>query len=79
MDTSQKAKVAMEESSIKYHNNIAKFNDLHSIELFDPLTQRNEKVTAKYILICTGARPILPENISGSAEFGITTDDVFKL
>jgi glutathione reductase (NADPH) len=45
--------------------------DDHTLDLGD------RKVTAKYILVATGARPVLPD--APGAEFGITSNDVFHL
>ena len=78
-EVSANANVTMADSSIKFYNMIAKFVDLHSIELYDPLKQRYEKVTAKYILICTGARPYIPKSIPGATDFGHTSDDLYHM
>jgi thioredoxin reductase (NADPH) len=56
---------------------LAKLIDSHTIELTDK-KGNVEKVTSKYILICTGGRPSYP-NIPGAKEFCITSDDLFSL
>jgi glutathione reductase (NADPH) len=45
--------------------------DEHTVDLGD------RKVTAKYILVATGARPVLPD--TPGAELGITSNEVFHL
>ena len=65
------------QKKIIYHNKLAKLIDSHTIELTDK-KGNVEKVTSKYILICTGGRPSYP-NIPGAKEFCITSDDLFSL
>jgi thioredoxin reductase (NADPH) len=54
----------------------ASFIDDHTILLDDG--NKQEKVTAKDIIIATGGRPSYP-GIPGDKEFGITSDDLFSL
>uniref|UniRef100_A0A8C9GJJ7 FAD/NAD(P)-binding domain-containing protein n=1 Tax=Piliocolobus tephrosceles TaxID=591936 RepID=A0A8C9GJJ7_9PRIM len=39
----------------------------------------NVDVTGKYILIATGCRPNIPEDVEGAKELSITSDDIFSL
>lgn len=60
---------------IKYFNMFATFVDDHTLLLTDA-KGKQEKVTAKYILIAVGGRPSYP-GIPGDKEFCITSDDIF--
>lgn len=60
---------------IKYYNMFATFVDDHTLLLTDA-KGKQEKVTAKYILIAVGGRPQYP-GIPGDKEYCITSDDIF--
>ena len=66
----------MIDARIRYVNMYATFLDDHTV-LCDN-GKRQQKFTAKNIVIATGGRPSYP-GIPGDKEFGITSDDLFSL
>lgn len=66
-----------DKEGIKYYNMYASFIDQHTILLQD-FKGKEEKVTAKNIVLAVGGRPSYP-GIPGDKEFGITSDDLFSL
>uniref|UniRef100_A0A8C9GMX9 thioredoxin-disulfide reductase (NADPH) n=1 Tax=Piliocolobus tephrosceles TaxID=591936 RepID=A0A8C9GMX9_9PRIM len=59
--------VGLRSSKVKYINGLAK------------LKKYEYNVTGKYILIATGCRPNIPEDVEGAKELSITSDDIFSL
>lgn len=62
-------------NEVKYINALAKLKDAHSIELTDKNGQVSA-VTAKYILLAMGGRPVIL-NLPGAKEHCISSDDLF--
>ncbi len=60
---------------IKYYNSFATFETDHTILLTDA-KGKQDRVTARYILIAVGGRPSYP-GIPGDKEYCITSDDIF--
>ncbi len=61
----------LENHKVKLYPSRATFIDAHTLDV------GGERVTARHILIATGARPLVPD-VPG-AEFGITSNEVFHL
>ena len=67
---------ALYERKIEYLNGKARLVDPFSVECTVDGVPR--QITARRILIATGGRPVLPQ-IPGAKEFGVTSDDIFRL
>ncbi|KAI4839467.1 thioredoxin reductase [Plasmodium brasilianum] len=67
-------------SKVKYINGLAKLKSKNTVSYYlkGDLT-KEETVTGKYILIATGCRPHIPEEVEGAKELSITSDDIFSL
>ena len=69
--------VQLREKGIKYLNAYAKFVDPHTIECTDK-KGKTTTISARRVLIATGGRPTIPD-VPGAKEYGITSDDIFRL
>jgi thioredoxin/glutathione reductase (selenoprotein) len=69
--------VELRKKNVKYFNSYARFVDNHTLELTDKNGAKST-VTSRRILIATGGRPTFPD-IPGAKEFGVSSDDIFKL
>ncbi|KNA00438.1 thioredoxin reductase 2 [Plasmodium vivax North Korean] len=67
-------------SQVKYINGLASLKDEHTVAYYlkGDMSQE-ETITAKYILIATGCRPHIPEDVEGARELSITSDDIFSM
>eukprot|EP00040_Diaphanoeca_grandis_P037548 m.245675 g.245675 ORF g.245675 m.245675 type:complete len:534 (+) comp33838_c1_seq10:214-1815(+) len=71
-------KGGLRSANVEYINAHAEFESQHTISY----TVRNKPtatLTAKYILIATGGRPVIPDDVPGAKEHAITSDDIFYL
>lgn len=67
-------------AKVKYVNGLGKIKDNHTVAYYIKGDLNNEVVvTGKYILIATGCRPNIPEDVEGAKEYCITSDDIFSL
>lgn len=64
-------------NKVEYINALASFVDANTIQY--TLKGQTKTICAKNILIATGGRPSLPEDVPGAREFAITSDDLFSL
>lgn len=69
-----------------YFNAKGSFIDNHTVHIEGK--NLNKELTAKHIVIATGGRPSIPSvffsfiiyrNIPGALEYGITSDDLFRM
>lgn len=69
--------VQLRDHNVKYLNARAHFVDAHTLEC---TTRKGEKstITARRVLLAMGGRPSLPD-VPGAREYGITSDDVFRM
>ncbi|TMW47259.1 hypothetical protein DOY81_007658 [Sarcophaga bullata] len=70
-------KVDLRLRKIPYFNGMASFVDQHTI-LVKMKDGQEMQITAQYIVIAIGRRPVYPD-IPGDREYGITSDDLFSL
>jgi thioredoxin reductase (NADPH) len=63
---------------VNYINALAKFVDRNTIE-YTTKDEGVKRITAANIVISVGGRPLVPSNIPGALEYGITSDDIFYL
>jgi len=68
-------KTDLRTKNVKYYNAFATFTDPHTVML-DNGKGKQEKVTAKYILIACGGRPSYGD-VPGAKECCISSDDIF--
>lgn len=67
-------------SKVKYINGLAKLKDKNTVSYYlKGDLSKEETVTGKYILIATGCRPHIPDDVEGAKELSITSDDIFSL
>ncbi|GAW80301.1 thioredoxin reductase 2 [Plasmodium gonderi] len=67
-------------SKVKYINGLAKLKNKNTVSYYlKGDMSKEEFVTSKYILIATGCRPYIPEDVQGAKELSITSDDIFSL
>ncbi|SOV14233.1 thioredoxin reductase [Plasmodium gaboni] len=67
-------------SKVKYINALAKLKDKNTVTYYlKGDLSKEETVTGKYILIATGCRPHIPDDVEGAKELSITSDDIFSL
>ncbi|GAB65812.1 thioredoxin reductase 2, partial [Plasmodium cynomolgi strain B] len=67
-------------SKVKYINGLATLKDKHTVSYYlKGDLSKEESITAKYILIATGCRPHIPEDVEGAKELSITSDDIFSM
>lgn len=67
-------------SKVKYINGLAKLKDKNTVSYYlKGDLSKEETVTGKYILIATGCRPHVPDDVEGAKELSITSDDIFSL
>lgn len=67
-------------SKVKYMNGLASLKDEHTVSYYlKGDMSKEELVTAKYILIATGCRPSIPDDVEGAKELSITSDDIFSM
>lgn len=64
------------QKNIKYYNAYATLDSEHQINLRDA-KGNDTKVTAKYILIAVGGRPVVPPELQNISNNIITSDDIF--
>jgi len=69
------SKSELRSQAVKYYNSFATFEDAHTVKLTDK-NGKEEKVSAKYILIACGGRPSMG-GYPGSEECCISSDDIF--
>jgi len=71
-------RTGLRSNQVTYLKALASFVDPHTIEYQLP---RKDKATctAKHIIIATGGRPYVPDNVPGAREVAITSDDIFSL
>ncbi|KNB42952.1 thioredoxin reductase mitochondrial [Blastocystis sp. subtype 4] len=60
------------DEDVEYLNAKGSFVDNHTVHV------EGKDITADHIVIATGGRPLIPD-IPGAREFGITSDDLFRL
>ena len=72
--------VELRQKGVFYHNALAAFDpvDRHKLHLTDK-NGETRTVRAKNIVLAMGGRPTLPDNCPGAQEYGITSDDLFRL
>lgn len=61
---------------VKYYNKLASFIDPHTLLLTNE-KKEEETITAKYIVVAVGGRPIFPEEIDSQKNLCVTSDDIF--
>lgn len=67
-------------AKVKYVNALATLKDKNTVAYYvKGDMSKEESATGKYILIATGCRPNIPEDIEGAKEYCITSDDIFSL
>ncbi|KEG01853.1 thioredoxin reductase, putative [Plasmodium vinckei vinckei] len=72
--------VGLKSSKVKYINGLAKLKDKNTVSYhLKGDTSKEECVTGKYILVATGCRPNIPDDVIGAKELSITSDDIFSL
>ncbi|VWU48972.1 thioredoxin reductase [Hepatocystis sp. ex Piliocolobus tephrosceles] len=72
--------VGLRSSKVKYINGLAKLKNMNTVTYYLKGDKTKEvDVTGKYILIATGCRPNIPEDVEGAKELSITSDDIFSL
>lgn len=67
----------MMDANVKYVNARARLVDAHTIEC----TNRRgvtSTMTARRVLLAMGGRPVLPDDVRGAREHGVTSDDIFR-
>jgi len=69
---------ALMDHSVKYLNAYATLQTANRILCHSPDTGEHHVVTATNIILAMGGHPTYP-NIPGAKEFGITSDDIFRL
>uniref|UniRef100_A0A8C9LHU4 thioredoxin-disulfide reductase (NADPH) n=1 Tax=Piliocolobus tephrosceles TaxID=591936 RepID=A0A8C9LHU4_9PRIM len=72
--------VGLRSSKVKYINGLAKLKNMNTVSYYLKGDKTKEvDVSGKYILIATGCRPNIPEDVEGAKELSITSDDIFSL
>lgn len=67
-------------AKVKYVNGQGELQDSHTVKYYVKGDKSKvECVSGKYILIATGCRPNIPEDVVGAKELSITSDDIFSL
>lgn len=67
-------------AKVKYVNALGTLTDKNTVTYYvKGDMSKEESATGKYILIATGCRPNIPEDIEGAKEYCITSDDIFSL
>lgn len=67
-------------AKVKYVNALGTLKDKNTVTYYTKGDMsKEETATGKYILIATGCRPNIPEDIEGAKEYSITSDDIFSL
>jgi len=69
-------RVGLRSAGVQYINALAAFVDANTISY--TLKGQTHQIRAKYILIATGGRPLVPEDVPGARELAITSDDLFS-
>ncbi len=69
-------RTGLRSAKVKYVNAHASFADANTLTY--TVKGAEEKVTAKNILIATGGRPVVPDDVEGARECAITSDDLFS-
>eukprot|EP01031_Cornospumella_fuschlensis_P029883 gene29883-36079_t len=73
-------RVALKNKDVDYINALAQFGeDQHTIQYAEKHTNELKHLRARYIVIATGGRPYIPEDVPGAVDYAITSDDVFFL
>lgn len=63
-------------AKVEYINALASFKDANTLQ-YKQKGQEKELV-ADHILIATGGRPLIPDDVPGAREFALTSDDIFS-
>ena len=65
-------------ANVEYINASARFQDSHTLA-YQVRGQEAAMLRARHILIATGGRPYIPDDVPGAHEYAITSDDIFSL
>ena len=65
-------------ANVEYINALASFQDPHTLA-YQVRGQEPATLRARHILIATGGRPTIPDDVPGAREHAITSDDIFSL
>jgi len=65
-------------AGVEYINALASFQDPHTLA-YQVWGQEPTTLRARHIVIATGGRPIIPDDVPGAREYAITSDDIFSL
>lgn len=71
-------KTQLRQKDVVYLNAYARMVDPHTIKTVDKKGVEKQ-VTARYVVLATGGRPRVPDDVPGAKEHAITSDDVFSL
>eukprot|EP00922_Rhytidocystis_sp_ex-Travisia-forbesii_P033952 GHVS01050449.1.p1 GENE.GHVS01050449.1~~GHVS01050449.1.p1 ORF type:complete len:609 (+),score=96.39 GHVS01050449.1:247-2073(+) len=71
-------KNGLRSSGVTYTNALAKFVDANTLE-YKTKSGECVRVTGSHILVATGGRPHIPDDVIGAKEIAITSDDIFAL
>merc|ERR1712137_1360226 len=71
-------KIGLRSAKVQYINAFATFVDAHTLQYTPPRSSETKTLTAKYILIAIGGRPVYDNRTKGN-EYAITSDDLFSL
>eukprot|EP00461_Guttulinopsis_vulgaris_P010300 UN10375 len=63
-------------AKVEYINALASFKDANTLQY--KLKGQDKELVADHILIATGGRPVIPDDVKGAREFAITSDDIFS-
>jgi len=69
-------KGALMDKKIKYYNSLARLESKNCVVLTNAKGEET-KVTAKYIVVAVGGRPVIPEELMSVKEHVLTSDDIF--
>lgn len=72
-------KTGLRTAGVQYINGLAKFRDDHTLAYLEKFKKEWKTLTAAQILIATGGRPHVPDDVPGALEHAITSDDIFYL
>ena len=70
-------KNGLRSAKVQYINSLAAFEDANTLSY--TLKGKEERLSAKKVLIATGGRPVIPADVQGATELAITSDDLFSL
>ena len=66
-------------AKVEYINALASFQDPHTLAYQVRGQEETQTLKARHILIATGGRPSIPDDVPGAREHAITSDDIFSL